>query len=172
MKRIALLSIMMLIALCSQAQLYSSEACFYIGAGEVPRADDYDCKSDWIVLTFRGNKAIWHIGSKNYHLHGIREYLKENQNYYEEHNDGLEFTFDSSLSTSSKYVYTRYEAESTSTYGWNTWRHPAEYEKLVFNKDLSTLTRYFKKGDSYYRTYYYVRVPKSEVLPVNNGFIE
>lgn len=105
MKRIALLSIMMLIALCSQAQLYSSEACFYIGAGEVPRADDYDCESDWIVVTFRGNKAIWHTGFRNYHLYSIRENLKENQNYYEEHNDGLEFTFDSSLSTSSKYVY-------------------------------------------------------------------
>lgn len=172
MKRIALLSIMMLIALCSQAQLYSSEACFYIKAGEVPRADDYDCESSWKVVTFRGNKAIWHIGSTNYHLYFIREKLKENQNYYEEHNDGLEFTFDSSVSTSSKYVYKRYKAESTSTYGWNTWRHPAEYDKLVFNKDLSTLTRYYKEGDSNYRTYYYVRVPKSEVLPVSNRFIE
>ena len=171
MKRIALLSIMMLIALCSQAQLYSSEACFYIKAGEAPRADDYDCNSSWIVVTFRGNKAIWHHGSNNYHLYWIRKYLKDNQNYYEEDNEGLEFTFDSSLSTSSKYVYTRYKAEWTSNL-WPFTRYPAEYEKFEFNKDLSTLTRYYKEGNSDYRTYYFVRVPKSEVLPVNNGFIE
>ncbi|MGN0086077.1 MAG: hypothetical protein ACI353_01000 [Alloprevotella sp.] len=172
MKRIALLSIMMLIALCSQAQIYSSEACFYIKAGEAPRADDYDCNSSWIVVTFRGNKASWHGGSKNYHLYFIREYLKLNQNYYEERNDGWEFTFDSSLSTSSEYVYTRYEAGWTSDI-WPFQRYPAKYEKFVFNKDNSTLTRYYKKeGDSDYEAYYYVRVPKSEVLPVSNGFIE
>ena len=169
MKRIALLSIMMLIALCSQAQLYSSEACFYIMAGEAPIVEGKNC---WIVVTFRGNKAIWHHGSTNYDLYFIRKYLKENQNYYEEHNGGMEFTFDSSLSTSSKYVYTRYKAESTSNIGWGSIRYPAVKEIFEFNKDLSTLTRYYKEGDSDYRTYYYVRVPKSEVLPVNNGFIE
>ena len=171
MKRIALLSIMMLIALCSQAQLYSSEACFYIKAGEVPRVDDYDYNS-WIIVKFRGNKAIGYDGPNNCRLYFIRDNLKKNQNYYEENNGGMEFTFDSSLSTSSKYVYTRYKAEWYTKLSWGSVKHPAENEIFEFNKDLSTLTRYYKKGDSDYSTYYYVRVPKSEVLPVSDRFIE
>lgn len=44
----------MLTSLCSTAQVYSSEACFYLRAG----ADPNSYSSVWVAVSFRGNKAV------------------------------------------------------------------------------------------------------------------
>ena len=169
MKRIALLSIMMLIALCSQAQIYSSEACFYLEAG---KSITDKRESNWKIVKFKGNKLFTTSTS----LSKIDAELRRNPNYYEGKGlDGCsELTYNSSLSTSSEYVYSG-----------STWAYTMEdpiygyinpstfYYKAVFNKDNSTLKWYLKdEKDSDYKVWYFVRVPKSEVLPVSNGFIE
>lgn len=168
MKRIALLSIMMLIALCSQAQLYSSEACFYLEAG---KSITDERESNWRVVKFKGNKLFTYTTS----LFVIHGQLRRNPNYYEEKglDRCLELTYNSSLSTSSEYVYSGYIPAKREDTGYAIIYSSAIYYKVVFNKDNSTLKWYSKyEKDSDYSTNYYVRVPKSEVLPVSNGFIE
>ena len=167
MKRIALLSIMMLIALCSQAQIYSSEACFYLGAGESITSKRSHCR----IVKFKGNKLV----TTGTDLFTIDRELRRNPNYYEEKglDRCLELTYNSSLSTSSEYVYSGYSPAIRNDTGFAIYYTPATYYKAVFNKDNSTIKWYSKEeGNSDYRTYYFVRVPKSEVLPVSNGFIE
>lgn len=166
MKRIALLSIMMLIALCSQAQIYSSEACFYLQAG---KSITDKRESNWRIVKFKGNKLFTFLTS----LSVIDAELRRNPNYYEGLNICVELTYNSSLSTSSEYVYSGYIPASRTVTGFAIFESSALYYKAVFNKDNSTLKFYFKQGeDSDYKVDYYVRVPKSEVLPVNNGFME
>lgn len=166
MKRIALLSIMMLIALCSQAQIYSSEACFYLQAG---KSITDKRETNWEIVKFKGNKLF--ITSES--LFVIDAKLRRNPNYYEGLNSGLELTYNSSLSTSSEYVYSGYIPARREDTGFAIYYSSAIYYKVVFNKDNSTLNFYSKREkDSDYTVNYYVRVPKSEVLPVNNGFIE
>ena len=167
MKRIALLSIMMLIALCSKAQIYSTEAYFYVQAGFEPEEAQL-----WIIV-FKGNQLLRSADL----LHNIRLKLRGNTNYYEKRKFdsyyGTIYTYDSSLSTNSEYVYTRYVAEHTdSTYPWT--RHPSLRQRLIFNKDHSTLVLMHKWGDGDWDKSYSIRIPKSEVIApgVNNGFIE
>ena len=167
MKRIALLSIMMLLALCSQAQIYSSETCFYLRAGESVT----DNRSYWRIVKFTGNKLI----TTGTDLFTIKSELRRNPNYYEEKglDRCLELTYNSSLSTSSEYVYLGYSPAIRNDTGFAIYYTPASYYKAVFNKDHSTIKWYSKdEDDSDYKVFYYVRVPKSEVLPVSNGFIE
>ena len=168
MKRIALLSIMMLIALCSQAQIYSSEACFYIPAGE-----NLNSRPTLTIIVFKGNQLLqggdW--------LPQAQSRLRDDTNIYEKRRldpyYGDIYTYNSSLSTNYEYVYTRYVAEYTdSFYPWT--RHPSVSSKLIFNKDNSTLVRMSKHGDGDWNKWYYIRIPKSEVISpgLNNGFIE
>ena len=168
MKRIALLSIMMLIALCSQAQIYSSEAYFYIPAGE-----NLNSGSDFTIIVFKGNQLLNTSGSKL----RVKRYLRDDINRYEKLKldpyYGTIYTYNSSLSTNYEYVYTRYVAEYTdSFYPWT--RHPSVSSKLIFNKDNSTLVRMSKHGDGDWDKSYYIRIPKSEIISpgLNNGFIE
>lgn len=166
MKRIALLSIMMLIALCSQAQIYSSEVCFYLAAGE----SITNGRSHYRIVKFKGNKLFTtgtYLSSLNVELHRNPNYLEEIPECWDE------FTYNSSLSTSSEYVYSGYTPAIRNDTGFAIFYTPASYYKAVFNKDNSTLKWYSKdENDSDYKVCYYVRVPKSEVLPVSNGFIE
>ena len=168
MKRIALLSIMMLIALCSQAQIYSSEAYFYIPAGE-----DLNSRPTFTIIVFKGNQLL------NTHDWSLRlqSYLRDDTNYYEKLGlnpyYGSIYTYNSSLSTDSEYVYTKYVAESTdSFYPWT--KRPSVSFKLIFNKDNSTLVSMSKRGNGDWEKYYYIRIPKSEVISpgLKNGFIE
>lgn len=167
MKRIALLSIMMLIALCSQAQIYSSEARFYVQAGFNPN------EGQLRIIVFKGNQLL--MSSEN--LHNIRLHTRDNTNLYEKRGldpyYGTIYTYDSSLSTSSEYVYTKYNAEYTDSF-WPRTRHPSVSLRLIFNKDNSTLVWMTKSGNSDWDKSYYIRIPKSEVIApgVNNGFIE
>lgn len=172
MKRIILLSLMAFFALYSQAQFYSSEACFFIKAGEDPKKSI----NSWKIILFKGKEAFNFYTTRS-DFEYIKNCLKKNPNYFDNKDCGdyqkKTFTYSPTSSTNSEYVYERYKPRHYEDFGYGAgyWAN-AVYEKLVFNKDLSTLTRYYKEGDSDYRTYYYVRVPKSEVLPVNNGFIE
>ena len=168
MKRIALLSIMMLIALCSHAQIYSSEAYFYIPAG----ADPNELRQ-WRIIVFKGNQLLESADN----LPNIRLHTRDNTNLYEKRGldpyYGTIYTYDSSLSTNSEYVYTKYNAESTdSFYPWT--KHPSVSLRLIFNKDKSTLVSMSRRGNGDWKKSYFIRIPKSEVIApgVNNGFIE
>lgn len=168
MKRIALLSIMMLIALCSQAQIYSSEAYFYIPAGKNLNSRPYV-----EIIVFKGNQLL----KGQYWLPNVQRYLRNDTDFYEK--KGLDpyygtiYTYNSSSSTNYEYVYTRYFAEYTdSFYPWT--RHPSVSLRLIFNKDNSTLVSMSKRGDGDWDKSYYIRIPKSEIISpgLNNGFIE
>lgn len=171
MKYICLL-IVTLTSLCSTAQVYSSEACFYLVAGENP-----DSPHDvWVAVSFRGNKAVLrYYGSP---LWRIQKDLKENKNYYEEVDiqdggNGWIYTYDSSMSTNSRYVYKRCVAGKSPAHAFDvSWSAYCDY--LAFSKDNSSLIRWREQDDRIFKKKQLVRVKKSEVLPqgVKRDFLE
>lgn len=163
---------MMFTSLCSTAQVYSSEACFYLMAGKDPNSSS----SVWLAVSFRGNKAV--IDCDADPLWRIQEKLKTNKNYYEEveiqdRQNGWIYTYDSSMSTSSRYVYKRCVAGKRRTFpgdiGWSAY---CDY--LAFSKDNSSLIRWREQNDEITNKRQFIRVAKSEVLPrgINRDFLE
>lgn len=164
--------IMMLTSLCSTAQVYSSEACFYLRAG----ADPNSYSSVWVAVSFRGNKAV--VDEYIDTLWRIQDNLKKNKNYYEEVEiqdgwNGWIYTYDSSMSTSSRYVYKRCVAAKSPAHPFDVgWSAFCQY--MAFSKDNSSLIRWTEKNDEITSKEQFIRVAKSEVLPqgINRDFLE
>ncbi len=164
--------IMMLTSLCSTAQVYSSEACFYLIAGEDPNSSS----SVWLAVSFRGNKAV--IKDDADPLWRIQKNLKTNKNYYEEveiqdRRNGWIYTYDSSMSTSFRYVYKRCVAGKSPAHPFDvSWSAYCDY--LAFSKDNSSLIRWREQNDEITNKRQFIRVAKSEVLPrgINRDFLE
>ena len=167
-----LLTIMMLTSLCSTAQVYSSEACFYLIAG----ADPNSSSSVWLAVSFRGNKAV--IDEDADPLWRIQDNLKKDKNYYEEVEiqdgwNGWIYTYESSMSTSTRYVYKRCVAAKNPTHPFDvSWLAYCDY--LAFSKDNSSLIRWREQNDKITNKKQFIRVAKSEVLPrgINRDFLE
>lgn len=163
---------MVLTSLCCTAQVYSSEACFYLIAGTDPNSSS----SNWVVVSFRGNTAVLDDNATT--LWHIQQNLKKDKNYYEEVEiqdrwNGWIYTYDSSLSTSSRYVYKRYTPGKSPAHPFDvSWSE--YYEYLAFSKDNSSLIRWTEQNDKIYNKKQLIRVAKSEVLPqgINRDFLE
>lgn len=167
MKRIVLVSMMAFITLCSQAQIYSSEPCVYLRAG----ADPTEFGSMCYVIMFRENKILCLTEP----IGRIRSELKKNNNCLKyRFDENFCLTYDSSLSTSTDYVYKRYIAAHKVEFPTCIYEYPAVHQKFVFNKENSTLVEYHKKGEGDYKKYYFIRIQKSEIIApgVNKNFIE
>jgi hypothetical protein len=155
-----------------KAQIFSSEPCFYLKAGK----DFNSSERVWIVYKFKGNKS-YVCGWIEQSLSEIRKNLKKDKNYYDNYGienaqDNLIYEYDSSMLTSSKYVYKRCWEGYRDVWGYT----PTGCEYSAFSKDKSTLIRW-RENEEEDRILWkdeYIRVDNSKVMPqgINRDFLE
>lgn len=177
MKRIILLSLMAFFALYSQAQFYSSEACFFIKAGEDPKKSI----NSWKIILFKGKEAFNFYTTRS-DFEYIKNCLKKNPNYFDNKDCGdyqkKTFTYSPTSSTNSEYVYERHEPRNYVYLGPGAGYWASEHwDKIVLNKEESSLVYSFSRDNRKFNKTYYILIPKSEMIKliapgVNNSFME
>lgn len=185
MKRIVLLSLMTFIAVCTQAQFYSSEAYIFLEAGKDPKKS----LNSWKIILFKGKEAF-NIDTSCKDFDYIKNCLKKNPNYFDNKDCGdfdnkdcgdykkEPYTYSPTSSTNSEYVYKRYTPKHYVYvgYGAGYWIRES-YEKIVLNKEESSLVYYSSRDNRKFDKTYYILIPKSEIIKliapgVNNSFME
>lgn len=174
MKRIILLSLMAFFALCSQAQFYSSEACFFLEAGKDPKS-----VGSWKIILFKGKEAFI---AKTNSFEYIKDHLKNNPNYFDNKNCGNYYNepypYSPISSTNSEYVYKKHTPRHYEDFGYGAGYWASEqWNEIVFNKEESSLVYSFSRDNRKFYKTYYILIPKSEIIKliapgVNNSFME
>lgn len=190
MKKIVLAVIIALTSIYSKAQLYSSEACFYIKAGENLSNTKYIAvvllkgknlytlySTSTITNYIMTDKKTDGIKNKGKVIEwgGVMDYLKEDPEYYDNlHNcmNHHSWKYDMSLSTSKRTVYKRFNP-------YNDGRgvflsEPAHTTYLAVSQDLSSIIQWSERdGEIMGEKTYYVRIDKEELLPktINRDFL-
>jgi hypothetical protein len=161
MKRNVFTFIICLIYTCVQAQVHSSEACFYLEAGKDPNSSS----SVWKAIRYKGNKVMMEDLSSP--LWRIQDNLKKDCNYYEkidviDTKTGFVFEYDNSTSTKSMVVYKRHNFMG------------GQDEFIAVSRENSRLIFWYEERGKIFNKKQYIRIDKSEVLPkgINRDFLE
>lgn len=171
MKKIILIVVMAFVTFCTYAQIYSSEACFYLEAGK-----DIESNSGWRVVYFKGTTAN-ECGSIS--LVSIKNELKNDRNYFENKlknavhkQNGFVYHYNSSMSTTKREVYQK--VEPSSQYYWGGPIYAGYTQYFAFSKDKSSLITWREQNDKISDKHEYIRIDKSELLPkaINRDFLE
>lgn len=166
MKRNILIIILVFVTYCANAQMYSSEVLFFIEAGE--NTTDGTCA----IVLCKGEKLYCLYDA----VRSVKQNLKKDRNYYENNKGWRQkiFEYDSSRSTSSYHVYTKYYPESTTDMIVYMLHSPESYHCVAISKDKSIHKSWTEQEGVSPEPYNYIRVDKSELLPkaMNYDFLE
>ena len=190
MKKIVLAVIIALTSIYSKAQLYSSEACFYIKAGENLSSTKYIAvvllkgKNLYTlystsaitnyIMTDKNTDGIKNKG-KDIEWGGVMDYLKEDPGYYDNpHNckNHYSWKYDMSLSTSKRTVYKRFNPYVDGRGVFHSV--PAHTTYLAVSQDKSSIIQWCERdGKIMGEKEYYVQIDKEELLPktINRDFL-
>lgn len=174
MKRILLLSLMTFIAVCSQAQFYSSEACFFLEAGKEPKSLG---SGTWMVILFKGKEAF--ASRTGIGFESIQNGVKNDPNYFDKKDCSIykdTYVYSPTSSTNSEYVYDCDVPGHYVGYSFGSVWIDARHDQIVLNKEKSSLV-YYPDRNSRKGGCYYIMIPKSEAIKlftpgINNSFME
>lgn len=186
MKRIVLFTLMVLVSFYAKAQLYSSEACFYIEAGRNLASTEYIAAilfkgenlyrldpSGTTINYIMSNKTTGGIKNKGTgnERGGIMDYLKEDSEYFDNQQNCRRYetwNYDVSLSTLKRKVYKRFLP-------YNSWAAiPAHPMYLAISQDKSSIIQWEElDGKIIGNKRYYVQIDKEQLLPkaINRDFL-
>lgn len=189
MKRIVLIALIMLTSVYTKAQLYSSEACFYIKAGINLTNAEYVA-----VVLFKGEN-LYTLFSSTTHANnlmtpkktggihnkgtglewgGVIDYLRENVKYYDNPHNCLSYDiwiYDTSLSTSKIKVYKKHIPYHNGGIWGITLEHTIY---LAVSQDKSSIIQWYERdGEIIGEKAYYVQIDKEQLLPkaINRDFL-
>lgn len=158
---------MMLTSLCSTAQVYSSEACFYIGAGTDISDDQESC----FVYNFNGNNLYHYVNS----LYNMKDKLRNNPNYFENGKNMFKgpYIYDKSRTTNSYYVYTLHHPEKTVNMFTHFVHYPESFECVAVSKDKSSIITWTEEKGDIHSKLSFVRIDKKQLQPkaINRDFL-
>lgn len=196
MNRLVFTILMVLASFHAKAQVYSSEACFYIEAGEDISYTEYVC-----VLLFKNSTLYIGTSANNLHKYilslksrgeivnkgkglrrewgGVTDFLKEDPNYYDKlpnyrtYFNSCIYEYDSSLSTSKREVYKHVTDAYYSPF--HQRRMEEEICYIAVAPDKSSVIFWVETGGriSYGRTYY-TRIEKDDLIggkAINRDFL-
>lgn len=165
---------MVLVSFCAKAQLYSSEACFYIETGKSLESARYISvilfKGDELYTVFKGSITDY-LGM---YKTDVLKYIKEDPSFFDylSNNSKIVWEYDSSLSTMKRIVYKRYQPANSTWASWG-YDYPAYMDYLAISPDKSSFIRWKEEENKIGSKSYYMRINKSELLPkaVNRDFL-
>lgn len=169
MRKILFIMLTLLGVFCNvHSQIYNSGICYYIKAGS-----DLNSSSKIYIAKFSGERVVcW-----SYTKSEVTTKLRESPSYWENKlNKALQdpsncFKYNSSLSTSSKEVYSRiWKGEAryvqTGTFSWEWRSQTLGYTYKAFSMDTKSMIAWDedKSGDIKDKTYW-IKIDVSELSP-------
>lgn len=168
MKRIVLFTLMVLVSFYAKAQLYSSEACFYVRAG-VDMSDEG--QEYCYVYYFDGNNLYQYATS----LSIMKDILRKNPNHFENGKNMYTnpYIYDKSRTTNSYHVYTQHHPEKTINMFTHFVHYPENFECVAVSKDKSSIITWTEEKGEIHSKISYVRIDKDQLLPkaINRDFL-
>lgn len=170
MKRFIILLFLVFVCNDLKAQIYHSEVCFYIGAGESLTEN-----TTIFMYSFDGQEIKWINKTKS----EITTKLKESPDYWDDWvpNHGISAEYDSDLSTYSREVYTStwkgqmtYYSNPSNIMDYGFYYPTIGTMYRAFSKDLSSFIFWKQRTDSetIVDKKHYKRIDKSELMPNEN----